>query len=142
MGAIAEGFVAYAQPLLDQTDGSLEQMKKAFAIAQFCFNLSLTSEGQREEMLKGLQESFSMGDEEFADFRRSIIAPMVDRHEELFGGMPDVDLADPFQSAPKSRPRVELAEPVERQTTTDRYAPCPCNSGKKYKFCCGMKGRS
>ena len=32
MGAIAEGFVAYAQPLLDQTDGSEEQMNKAFAI--------------------------------------------------------------------------------------------------------------
>jgi hypothetical protein len=28
MGAIAEGFVAYAQPLIDQTDGSHEQMTR------------------------------------------------------------------------------------------------------------------
>ena len=40
MGAIAEGFVAYAQPLLDQTDGSEEQLNKAFAISQLCFNLA------------------------------------------------------------------------------------------------------
>ncbi len=34
MGAIADGFVAYAQPLLDQTDGSEAQLNKAFAISQ------------------------------------------------------------------------------------------------------------
>lgn len=22
----------------------------------------------------------------------------------------------------------------------DKYKPCPCGSGKKYKFCCGKKG--
>lgn len=30
MGAIADGFVAYVQPLLDQTDGSMEQLNQAF----------------------------------------------------------------------------------------------------------------
>ena len=44
MGAIAEGFVAYAQPLLDQTDGSEEQLNKAFAISQLCYNLALLPE--------------------------------------------------------------------------------------------------
>ncbi len=39
MGALAEAFVAYAQPLLDQTDGSEEQLNKAFAISQLCYNL-------------------------------------------------------------------------------------------------------
>jgi len=33
MGALADGFVDYAQPLLDQTDGSEEQLNKAFAIS-------------------------------------------------------------------------------------------------------------
>ena len=41
MGALAEAFVAYAQPLLDQTDGSEEQLNKAFAISQLCYNLAL-----------------------------------------------------------------------------------------------------
>lgn len=29
------------------------------------------------------------------------------------------------------------AESVEAQKITDVYSPCPCGSGKKYKFCCG-----
>ncbi len=33
MGALAEGLVAYARPLLDQTDGSVEQMDKAFSMS-------------------------------------------------------------------------------------------------------------
>ena len=28
----------------------------------------------------------------------------------------------------------------ETRTPVDRYAPCPCGSGKKYKFCCQQKG--
>lgn len=27
-------------------------------------------------------------------------------------------------------------------STTDPYAPCPCGSGKKYKFCCMEKDRA
>ena len=32
MGAIAEAFAAFAKPLLDQTDGSEEQLNKALQI--------------------------------------------------------------------------------------------------------------
>ena len=28
-------------------------------------------------------------------------------------------------------------EPIRREATPDRNAPCPCGSGKKYKKCCG-----
>ena len=28
-------------------------------------------------------------------------------------------------------------EPIRREVTPDRNAPCPCGSGKKYKKCCG-----
>lgn len=34
MGAIADAIVAYAQPLIDQTDGSLEQLNQALAMSQ------------------------------------------------------------------------------------------------------------
>ena len=44
MGAIADAFAAYAQPLLDQTDGSEEQLNKAFTISQLCYNLALMQE--------------------------------------------------------------------------------------------------
>ena len=84
MGAIAEGFVAYAQPLLDQTDGSEGQVKKAFTISQFCFNLALMPEGSREQALGEVKQSLEMNDEEFDDFRRSIVVPMIRRHEKMF----------------------------------------------------------
>ncbi len=38
MGAIAEAFRDYAQPLLDQTDGSEEQLRKALGLSQICYN--------------------------------------------------------------------------------------------------------
>jgi hypothetical protein len=46
MGVIANAFVAFAQPMLDQTDGSMEQMEKAFAISQLCYNLALLPENE------------------------------------------------------------------------------------------------
>ncbi len=30
----------------------------------------------------------------------------------------------------------EVAEPVKPASTIGRNDPCPCGSGKKYKFCC------
>ena len=52
MGAIAEAFVAYAQPLLDQTDGSHEELNKAFAMSQLCYNLALLPEDRRDEAIR------------------------------------------------------------------------------------------
>ena len=40
MGAIAEAIAAYAQPLFDQTDGSIDKMNRAMAVAQMCWNLA------------------------------------------------------------------------------------------------------
>ena len=75
MGAIAEAFVAYAQPLLDQTDGSQEQLQRAFSITPLCYNLALLPDDSRDEMLGEMQQSLKMDDEEFAAFRQSIILP-------------------------------------------------------------------
>jgi hypothetical protein len=73
MGAIAEGIVAYAQPLLDQTDGSVEQLNKAMTISQLCWNLALLSEDGRDRMLSQMRPSLDMDEEQFGEFRRSII---------------------------------------------------------------------
>src|SRR6185437_4985284 len=84
MGAIAEGIVAYAQPLLDQTDGSVEQLNKAMTISQLCWNLALLSEEGRDRMLSEIRPSLDMDEEQFGEFRRSIIDPMIRRHREMF----------------------------------------------------------
>ena len=149
MGAIAEAFVAYAQPLLSQTDGSQEQLEKALAVSQFCYNLAMLPQDSRDEMLSNMRASLAMDDEEFDDFRRSIVVPMVRRHEEMFPQMHRRGSAGfspsgpspsgPSPSGPSLRASPRTSTPTEASPGTDRYAPCPCNSGKKYKFCCGKK---
>lgn len=44
MGAIADAIAAYAEPLLDQNDGTMEQTSKAFGLAQLCWNLAVLPE--------------------------------------------------------------------------------------------------
>jgi hypothetical protein len=141
MGALAEAFVAYAQPLLDQTDGSEEQLNKAFSISQLCYNLALLPDDRRDTMLSEVRQTLGMDDAEFAEFRRSVIVPMIRRHEEMFPGLHRRDFGDsaPISSSPQTHTR--KAAPGERYPGTDRYAPCPCGSGEKYKFCCGAKRR-
>ena len=141
MGALAEGFVAFAQPLLDQTDGSQEQLNKAFAISTLCYNLALLPEDRRSTALTETQRSLEMDDEEFDDFRRSVVFPMIQRHQEMFPFMHRRIPHAPSQSGPSVPARPTKVAHAERYPGTDRYAPCPCNSGEKYKFCCGAMGR-
>ncbi len=144
MGAIAEAFAAYAQPLLDQTDGSEGQLNKAFAISQLCYNLALMPEDSRDRTLSKMKLSLEMDDEEFDDFQRSIAVPMIRRHQEMFPqmhrrGSTDFSQSGPSPSGPSFRTPPRMAARGEAYPGTDRYAPCPCNSGRKYKFCCGKK---
>ncbi len=143
MGAIAETFKAYVQPLLDQTDGSEEQLGKALALSQLCFNLALLPEGDREQSLKEMQSSLQMDDEEFDDFRHSVVLPMIRRHQSMFPHMHSRDSNDGWQSGPAttaSSARLTRGARGEAYPGTERYAACPCGSGRKYKFCCGKKG--
>jgi hypothetical protein len=141
MGAIAEAFAAYAQPLIDQTDGSLEQLNKALSISQFCYNLSLLPDKERDESLSDLQRSLEMGDEEFDEFRRSIVLPMLQRHVEMFPRMHGRGFTDPPHDSPPLLPRPIKSSPGEKFPGTGPYEPCPCGSGAKYKFCCRKKDR-
>ena len=141
MGAIAEALVAYAQPLLDQTDGSVEQMDKAFSMSTLCYNLALLPDESRETALSEMRPTLKMDDEEFDVFRRSVIDPMIRRHEEMFPQMHRRVATGPLLSGPSPWSQPKTAAAGGKYPGTDRYAPCPCNSGEKYKFCCGKKGR-
>jgi uncharacterized protein YecA (UPF0149 family) len=116
-------------------------LNKAFAISQACFNLAILPEEHRTAVLTGMQQSLKMDDEEFDDFQRSIIFPMIRRHHEMFPLMHQRVSPGPSQSASSLPAHPEKAARAEKYTGTDRYAPCPCGSGEKYKFCCGKKGR-
>ncbi len=141
MGAIAEAIVAFSQPLLDQTDGSVEQLETAMALSQLCYNLALLPEDRVDTTLGEMRSSLNMNDEEFDAFRRDIVLPMIRRHHEMFPFMHRQVSTGPTQIGPSPRSQLRMAATAEKQPAIDRYAPCPCNSGEKYKFCCGAKRR-
>jgi hypothetical protein len=141
MGAMAEALVAYAKPLRDATDGTVEDANKAFALSQLCYNLALVPEGERDTAINELRPSLSMDDQEFQVFRRDLIIPMIERHKEMFSFMHGKDFAVASPSVLPVRSNPSLAPSSEAYPGTDRYAPCPCKSGEKYKFCCGKKRR-
>jgi SEC-C motif len=141
MGAMANALVAYAQPLLNQTDGSEEDLNKAFAISTICYNLALLPEDARERTLSEMRPKLTMDEAEFDDFRRSVVDPMIRRHQQMFPLMHRRVATGPSQIGPSSLAQQRIEAPAEKSPVPDRYAPCPCNSGEKYKFCCGAKRR-
>ncbi|MGH8547953.1 MAG: SEC-C metal-binding domain-containing protein [Methylococcales bacterium] len=136
MGAIAEGITAYVQPLLNQTDGSTEQMSRAFALGQLCWNLALLPEEKREEFLGEMRPTLHLDDDEFEEFRRSVVIPMIRRHHEMFPQMSRMASMKASREAP-APPHLTTPARTQKYPGTGRNAPCPCNSGRKYKLCCG-----
>lgn len=140
MGAIAEGFAAFAKPLVDESDGTEEGLQKALMLGQLCYNLALLPEHQQPLLLDEVRSSLNLNDEEFEAFRIGVVEPMIERHRTMFPFLHQKNSAGawPLARGPEEEAR---RAPAAAQPKIDRYAPCPCNSGKKYKFCCGAKGR-
>ena len=139
MGAIGDAIVAYARPLLDETDGSIEDVKKAMAVSQLCFNLALSPAQTREQTISELSTNLNMSAAEFDDFRRGIIDPMIQRHQLMFPQMHSRRSNGFTHSDESLYERQGTVTPTEKPSVPGRYEPCPCNSGRKYKFCCGKK---
>jgi uncharacterized protein YecA (UPF0149 family) len=132
VGAIADAIVAYAQPLFDQSDGSVDNMNRAMAVAQMCWNLALLPEDKRDAAIDELKPTFKMTEGEFADFRQQVILPMIQRHCEMFPGMH-------ARSKQISNMVGVVSSPTKKCPGTGRNDPCPCGSGRKYKLCCGAR---
>ena len=132
MGAIAESIAAYAQPLFDQTDGSIDKMNRAMTVAQMCWNFALLPEGQQEAAIDEIQPALNMTDGEFAEFRQHVVLPMIQRHREMFPGMHG-------RSKLTSNMVDAVSSPTKKHSGTGRNSPCPCGSGRKYKLCCGAR---
>ena len=138
MGAIADAMSRFAQPLIDATDGSPEDLQRALSLSQLCWNLALMPEGKQDQLLADMQPTLKMDDEEFREFKRDVVMPMIRRHQQMFPAMQRRGAADP--SHPVSGHGI--ASPARRRSVkkyagTGRNERCPCGSGKKYKVCCG-----
>jgi hypothetical protein len=138
MGAIADAMFRYAQPLIDATDGSPEQVQKAFTLSQMCWNLAVTPEAKRDDFLASMQPALRMDDEEFQEFQRDIVRPMIRRHQEMFPAMQGPAGSKTSQHArSQGMPQPAARCSVKKYPGTGRNERCPCGSGKKYKICCG-----
>ena len=138
MQAIADAMSRFAQPLIDATDGSPEQLQRALTLSQMFWNLALTPEGKRDEFLANMQPVLKMDDGEFQEFKRTVATPMIRRHQEMFPAMQRSGATNPSyavsnHAGPPPAPR----RPVKKYAGTGRNERCPCGSGKKYKVCCG-----
>jgi uncharacterized protein YecA (UPF0149 family) len=141
MGAIAEAIVAYAQPLIDATDGSMEQVNRALAISQACWNIAILPEQKRQSCMDSIGQALSVEDAELDEFQHSILEPMIRRHEQMFPGMHQLGSQRFPDREPSPSPFPAAAWPRDKSAEPGRYDPCPCNSGEKYKFCCGRASR-
>ena len=138
MGAIADAMSRFAQPLIDATDGSPEDLQRALSLSQLCWNLALTPEGKREQFLADMQPTLKMDDEEFQEFKRGVVMPMIRRHQEMFPEMQRRGATDRANAlGAHAMSPIERRRPVKKYAGTGRNERCPCGSGKKYKVCCG-----
>jgi hypothetical protein len=78
-----------------------------------------------------------MSDAECDDFERSVLLPMIRRHEEMFPRLHGRQSLEPPHWEPELLSMPMENSRQEQPSAPGRYDPCPCNSGKKYKFCCG-----
>ena len=137
MGAFGKAFAAYIQPLLDDTDGSEDQIEKAFMFGQICWNLALAPEDMHQEIFDELQQTFKMDDEEFQDFKNAVVIPMIQRYYDMFPHQHEQDMLNAVKTQSMWESEAPIPNAAEMPPATSPNAPCPCNSGKKYKKCCG-----
>ncbi len=138
MGSFGEIFAAYAAPLFDECNHSEAQVEHAYLLGQICWNLALSPEDMREQTLDEMQHTLEMDDQEFETFKDHVIFPMIQRHYVMFPHMHAPEVLDmPKKSAPTRERDIPMSAQARRRPETLPNAPCPCNSGKKYKRCCG-----
>lgn len=100
MGGFADAMSRFAQPLIDASDGSPEDLERAFKLSQLCWNLAILPQDSREGFLTKMQQAFGMDDEEFEDLNRGVVIPMIQRHQEMFPALHHPSRMVPSQNGP------------------------------------------
>ncbi len=119
--------------LIDKTDGSIDGIPSILLEKQYTIPwIDLISQ-KIEEIYDGdsdinpyggskRAEFFAVASEYF--FERPVL--LKRKHPELYGMMEKIFKRD-----------MSLKPPRKKKTRIGRNSPCPCNSGKKFKHCCG-----
>jgi len=143
--------------------GAIDKMwqEHLYEMDSLRYSIGLRQLGQRDPLIEYKAEAFGMFDElminikteichnifrsassmkAFEDFIRN--APRETRHDasSTFGTAPKPGQPNPSDMVSEAAAATEAqakAKPVRSGPKVGRNDPCPCNSGKKYKQCCG-----
>ena len=72
MGAFADAMSRFAQPLIDASDGSPEDLERALKLSQLCWNLAILPQTSRDGFLSKTQQALGMDDDEFQDLKNGV----------------------------------------------------------------------
>jgi hypothetical protein len=127
MGAIDDAVPDFAQSLLDATGGSVQGANRALSLSEALANVALLPKEERDDLIRKMQPIVESRGMDFEEFRTSLLDPVLQKYDEVWAKLqPNVSSLGPSTHGAR----------VEKYPGTDPYAPCPCNSGRKYKFCC------
>ena len=94
---------------------------------RYCYNVTVTTSSERRDVI-------GSGEEQKDEFDDKEMREAAAR-QKAAGGNVDMGSAPAQAAVPK---REHKQETVRRETPkVGRNDPCPCGSGKKYKYCCG-----
>ncbi|MBN2103637.1 UPF0149 family protein [bacterium] len=140
------------EPIFTMSKDSNHQKKEMIFPESWCFAfhdaMYLHGEGwineEDEELFAILMPILFFIDQEF--FKKTLKIKSKKKMEELRGimleGIPEavMEIRDYFQEhKPAGKGRI-LSFEQQNTPSVVRNDPCPCGSGKKYKFCCGNPG--
>jgi preprotein translocase subunit SecA len=105
----------------------------------------LQAYGQKDPVIEYKREAKKSFQNFFPDLREKIqnyltyvdIAFMKDMAEGRFQTETEKQAEQAIEASSKTDAEEKKKEPIKKGKTIGRNEPCPCNSGKKYKNCCG-----
>ncbi|MGF7184703.1 preprotein translocase subunit SecA [Desulfitispora alkaliphila] len=105
------------------------------AMDQLRQGIGLRAYGQRNPLIEYKNEAFGMFNEMVADIKEEVVryayrARVVEQTQEK----PRITSENRYDEGQK-----KAKEPIKAEKQAGRNDPCPCNSGQKYKKCCGRK---
>ncbi len=104
------------------------------AMDQLKYGVGLRAYGQRDPVIEYKVEGFDMFEEMIKTIQDDAVKMIMNVHVNREHEIKREKVAEPVT---ESRGGDEPKKPVVKSDKVGRNDPCPCGSGKKYKYCCG-----
>lgn len=104
------------------------------AMDQLKYGVGIRAYGQRDPVIEYKVEGFDMFEEMIKNIQDDAVKMIMNVHVNRENAIKREKVAEPVS---ESRGGDEPKKPVVKSDKVGRNEPCPCGSGKKYKYCCG-----